>query len=312
MRHPLIPVVLAAAAAGGLAGCDDDPQVAAPANLLAVTQPSSGVQRLVAFNRQTPGTLTRSTDITGLLDTDGMGTDDVIIGMDLRPADDALIALVRNGTAASLYSIDAGTGAATFVCALVTGATPTAVALGAMDGYGVDFNPTALGGNALRVVSSAGQNLRVETRPATVLGTNIAAAGQCATATDSTLNTAAATRTGISAAGYANSVAGATTTTLYYIDTDEATPTATVGDRLTISTDPNGGLVGNVGGPLGVDIAAVNGFEITPSSNLATLAAQVGAETSSRLYNVNLVTGTATELGTVGGGLPITGVTSRP
>lgn len=310
MRNKLISMAFIAVSATGLSGCDDDdPQIAAAADLVAVTQPDLGVQRLVAFNRQTPGTLTQTTDITGL------DTGDIIIGMDLRPADNVLVALTRNGTAASLYSI-ATSGAATFICDLVTGATPTAVALGAMDGYGTDFNPTALAGNALRVVSSAGQNLRVETRPATTLGTNIATAGQCATATDTALNTVtagmSASRTGISAAAYANSVAGAVTTTLYYLDTDEATPTATVGDRLTISTDPNGGLVGNVGGPLGPDITSINGFEITASSNLATLAGQVGADTSSRLYNVNLVSGLATELGTVGGGEPITGLTTRP
>lgn len=311
MRNRMIPLAfVTTAAAAGLAGCDDDPQIAAEANLVAVTQAAAGSQKLVTFSRQTPGTLARSTTITGL------EAGDVVIGLDLRPADGVLVALTRNGTAASLYSLDGASGAATFICDLVTGATPTAVALGATDGYGTDFNPTALAGNALRVVSTAGQNLRVETRPATALATNVAIAGQCATATDTALNTvtggSSAARTGISAAAYANSVSGAATTTLYYLDTDEAAPTATVGDRLAISTDPNGGLVGNVGGPLGPDLAAVNGFEITPSSNLATLAGQVGAETSSRLYSVNLVTGLATELGTVGGGEPIAGLTTRP
>lgn len=311
MRKHLIGMLFIAPLALTLTACDDDPLILASADLLAVTQAATGAQKLVAFNRQTPGTLTQSTLITGtaLVTTNA----DVIIGLDVRPADGALIALGRNGTAARLYTVNPTTGVSTLLCTLVTGAGATAVTLGAADSYGADFNPTALAGNALRVVSSAGQNLRVETRPATALATNIAGANQCATATDATLNTVtagvSATRTGVSAAAYTNSVSGSSATALYYIDS--------AADRLAISTDPNGGLVGNVGGtaiapPLGADITGVNGFEISSSSGAATLVAQVGTATSSTLYNVNLLTGIVTELGTVGGGELIAGVTTRP
>ena len=302
MHKHLIRMLFIAPLALGVAACDDDPLIIASADLLAVTQPAAGTQRLVAFNRQSPGTLSQNTTITGLM----MG--DAIIGLDLRPSDGVLVALARNGTTARLYTLTTG-GAATSVCTLVTGGAATPVALGAADSYAADFNPTALLGNALRVASSTGQNLRVETRPMMALSTNIAGAGQCATATDTTLNTVtagvSATRAGISAAAYTNSVTPVpTSTTLYYIDSDT--------NRLTISTDPNGGLVGNVGGTLGPDITGVNGFEISGTSGAATLVAQVGAATSSTLYNVNLATGVATELGTVGGGELITGLTTRP
>lgn len=306
MRRYLIKMLFVAPLALGLAACEDDPLVSVSDPLLGVTQGATGAQSLVAFNRQTPGTLTLNTPITGGVVTNS----DVIIGLDVRPADGTLIALGRNGTAGRLYSINPSTGVSTLLCALVTGpmGSSVAVALGAADNYGVDFNPTALAGNALRVVSSAGQNLRIETRPGMAIGTNVAVAGQCATATDTALNTStagvAAARNGISAAAYTNSVSGATSTTLYYIDS--------TADRLTISTDPNGGLVGNVGGTLGVDISGINGFEIGGTSGAVTLVAQVGAATVSTVYNVNLATGVATELGTVGGTALIAGVTTRP
>lgn len=310
MLNKLLRSLAIASAAVGVAACDDDKNTTAQADLIAVTQDSPGAQKLVQFRRQSPDSLLKSDVITGLTSADS------IIGMDLRPSDNVLVVLARNSDTneAHLYSINPSTAAATSICTLVTGAAATSVLLGPGDSYGTDFNPTALAGNALRIASSAGQNLRVDTRPATALGTNVAAAGQCATSTDGTLNTVtagvSAPRQGVSAAAYTNSVAGAVTTTLYYIDTDEATPTATVGDRLLISTDPNSGIVGNVGGPLGFDITGVNGFEISSPDNVATLVAQIGS--SSAVFNVNLVTGAATQLGTVGGDKLITALTTRP
>lgn len=310
--HPMQLSALVALSIG-IASCDEnDPRLSADSNLLAITQATSGTQELIAFGRQSPGTITQKTLVTGL------ASGDSIIGLDVRPADNILIILTRNSTTAKLYTVNPSSGVATSICTLVSGATgmSTSVALGASDNYGADFNPTALGGNALRVVSSAGQNLRVETRPGMTLGMNVAGASECATSVDGSLNTVAAgastTRTGISAAAYTNSVAGATATTLYYIDADEAAPTTTIGDRLAISTDPNGGLVGNVGGPLGPDISGINGFEIGGADNIVSLAAQIGSATVSTLFSVNLATGLATELGTIGGGVAVTGLTSKP
>ena len=96
-------------------------------------------------------------------------------------------------------------------------ATDTTNPFTALDGtdFGVDFNPVV---DRLRVVSNTGQNLRINVDSG-------------ATITDGALNTAGATRTGVSAAAYTNSFASACRTTLFYIDT------AT--DRLLTTSDPN-------------------------------------------------------------------------
>lgn len=289
-------MALIASSAAFVTGCIDNDEVAVftPGQLLAVT--SVAPQRLIGFDRLTPGTLTSDRLITGI------GMNENVIGLDIRANDGTLVVLTRNGTTndGRLYSVNSQTGAATLVCILVTGAGPTNVVLGAAN-YGVDFNPSALAGNALRVVSDTMQNLRIETRPATALMTNVAGTGQCATATDTALDTA-----GISAAGYTNSVSGTVNNTnLFYVDS--------VADTLRFSQNPNGGVTTLVGmtGALGVDVGPVNGFNITGSNNaVATLVAPLASATTSSVFNVNLATGVATAMGTLPANTIVVGVTS--
>ena len=131
--------------------------------------------------------------------------------------------------------------------------------------FGFDFNPTV---DRIRIVSDMGQNLRAN--PIT---------GAIA-AIDADLNPGTPA---VSAAAYASNFAGATTTTLYDIDH--------AADKLYKQTPPNDGKLEEVG-PLNVDIAANNGFDIGGQSNMAYGLFTVGSTT--KLYLINLANGTST------------------
>ena len=213
--------------------------------------------QLVRFDSATPGTLTTVGAITGLQ------TGEDVVGMDFRPATGLLYAL---GGTSRLYVVNKTTAAATFVASLSTPLNGTA--------FGVDFNPTV---DRLRIVSNTGQNLRVNPNDG-------------ATLVDGALNPAT---TGVNAAAYTNSFNGATTTTLYDVDTNS--------DQLFIQNPPNAGTLVLVGS-LGVDLQSATGFDISTGTNTAYLvgtgAVGIGSPT---LFTVNLTSGAAAMVGAVGG-----------
>ena len=89
----------------------------------------------------------------------------------------------------------------------------------------------------------------------------------------------------VSGAAYTNSFAGATTTTLFSLDSET--------NMLYTQTPPNDGVLVPVGA-LGVDVTASNGFDIGASSGSAFGLFKVGSTTS--IYTVNLSSGTATKV----------------
>ncbi len=95
---------------------------------------------------------------------------------------------------------------------------------------------------------------------------------------------------------YTNSVAGATTTTLYDIDAGR--------DVLAIQNPPNNGTLVSVGA-LGVDVGDAAGFDISAVDGVAYAAFQVAPSVSSGLYRIDLATGRATLVERIGGGVPI-------
>lgn len=188
----------------------------------------------------------------------GLQTGENVVGIDFRPANNLLYAV---GSTSRLYTINVSSGAATQV------GTGQFTTLLAGTEFGVDFNPVP---DRLRVISNTGQNLRINPNDGTLV-------------VDTPLNPGTPQ---VTAAAYTNSVAGAVNTTLYDIDSGT--------DQLLISTNPNGGVVAPVGA-LGIDISAVNGFDISALDNSAFAIFQpaVGLSTSS-LYRINLSTGAAT------------------
>ncbi len=217
---------------------------------------------LVTLDTATPLNGSAPVTITGLL-----GTNEVVLGIDRRPANGLLYGL---GSSGRIYTLNTTTGAATFA-SLITGATLSGTA------FGVDFNPVP---DRLRVTSNAGQNLRIDvtTGAATI---------------DTPLN---GPTTSIAGSAYTNNIAGATTTALYSL--------SAATDTLYIQNPPNAGTLVAVGS-LGFDTTGVTGFDISGTSGLAFAALTNGDTAESGLYSINLATGAATMLGMFGiGGNP--------
>lgn len=257
----------------GLIACSDrdDPEpapVPTPGDILGLTS----ANRLVTFSRSAPA-LRTAMPITGLQ------SGEVLLGLDIRPGGSTPGEVYSLGSAGRLYTINTTTGAATLKSTLTADATDSTSPFTALDGtdFGVDFNPVP---DRLRVVSNTGQNLRINVDTG-------------ATITDGPLNSGGAARVGVTGAAYTNSFASACRTTLFYLDTTT--------DRLLTTSDPNNGVVSEVGN-LGVDAAAINGFEITTTSDGSNSALAIApAAGIPTLHAVNLTTGAATAIGAISG-----------
>ena len=192
-----------------------------------------------------------------------------LIGVDRRPADNKLYGV---STTNDVYRVDPASGEAVLVSSLTV----------PFDGdtrSGVDFNPQA---DRLRLVSRDGQNLRVNV----TLG---------ATAVDAPLryragDPGAASRPHVTAAAYTNNVPDAPDTKLLEIDGDR--------DVLLLQDPPNDGVLSTVG-PLGVDFGPTGGFDIVTDAGGGE---QGFAASGASLYAIDLTTGAAKVLGTIGDG----------
>jgi len=197
------------------------------------------------------------------------GITGALVGIDLRPADQRIYGLT---TTNEIYTIDAKSGEAVLISSLT-------VPFDGDNRSGIDFNPQA---DRLRLVSTQGQNLRVNVEiGATAVDRSVAyAAG----------DPNAGRRPGITASAYTHSRPGAATTKLFNIDAAH--------DVLAVQDPPNDGVQVTVG-PLGVDFGPLAGFEIVtePSGQDRAYAAS-----GSTLYAIDLGSGAATPLGTIGAG----------
>jgi hypothetical protein len=234
--------------------------------------------RLVSFDRATPGTIRSNVLVTGLQSGENL------VGIDVRPKDGMLYGV---GSTGRLYTLDAATGAATNKSRLVADAADTTEPFTALAGasFGVDFNPMA---DRLRIVSNTGQSLRINVDSG-------------ATTTDGSINGGAA-NTAISASAYTNSFAGTGSTTLYGIDSANST--------LYTQNPPNDGTLAKPV-PLGVAIGAANGFDIDARTNMGYMVATVGG--ARNLYGVNLAASSApaTLIGALGVTEDIRGIALR-
>ncbi|ADB32971.1 conserved hypothetical protein [Kribbella flavida DSM 17836] len=207
----------------------------------------------------------------------GLRHGDHLVGIDTRPATKELYALGKSG---QLYKVNGRTGQATAVGTPAAGAVGTAV--------GFDFNPTV---DRIRVVTESGRNLRLHPDTGAVA------------AVDGGLAYAAGTSTPrVAAAAYTDSFAGATSTGLYGLDAgkDTLVTQGTLPGR-TPAVSPNTGQLFTVG-RLGLDISAVNGFDIAGRARTAgrydardysAIAAvrTTGLRAGSKLVRVDLRTG---------------------
>lgn len=238
----------------------------------------TNANRLIRFNSATPSLLTASQPISGL------PTGETLLGLDFRPATGQLYAL---GSGNRLYTLDPVSGAAT-----VVGSQPLTQTLSGA-AFGFDFNPMP---DRIRVVSDAEQNLRLHPVTGAVAGID---ASLAYTTTDPN----AAANPTIVAAAYTNNISGSMMTTLYGID---ATLDLLVRQGgLNGSPSPNTGLLATVGA-LGVDATALTGFDIAPSG--VAYAAFTPGSGASNFYQIDLTTGQARLLGTIGSTESVIGV----
>lgn len=234
-------------------------------------------QTLVTFDSSATGTLLTGVAISGL------ASNEVIRGIDVRPATGELYAL---GSQSNLYRINAATGVAT----QVGGAFSTP-----LNGsqFGFDFNPTV---DRIRVTSDADQNLRLN--PITG-GVAFVDGNLAYNAGDSGFGM----NPNIVASAYTNNFAGATTTTLYNVDS--------LRDALVIQNPPNNGGLITVGF-LGTDVTDMAGFDISGATGIAYMSIRDASLARSTFWTVNLATGQASMIGEIGGGAILTAMTVVP
>ncbi len=248
-----------AAATVGLLGA---PGAASAEQIIGLTT----ANQLVIFDSATPGTSSAAVGITGL------AAGESLLGIDLRPATGAIYGL---GSAGNLYTLNTSTGSATFVSLLSADASDATSPYAGLSGtaFGIDFNPVV---DRLRIVSTSGQNLRV----------NVSTG---ATLTDGALNVPAGGQApGVAAVAYSNNDNNpATSTTLF--DIGSAT------DALYTQNPPNDGTLVLLGA-LGVNTTDVAGFDISGATG-AAFASLTSPNGSSGLYGINLATGAASLIG---------------
>jgi hypothetical protein len=260
---------------------------------------------LVRFNTSTPGTQT-SVPITvlvaGVPTAFGTATGETLVGIAYRPQTGQLFGLGVNATGTgTLYRIDPQTGSATPIGApgSINPVTPAQGAPGtplpnpatAGVGFGFAFNPAV---DLIRVITTAGQSFVINQNTGVVL------------VNSPNINGAT---TSVDSVAYTNAfgqVAGGPTT-LYVLDA--------ASDALYIANPGTGTatrIAGVTTGGATLNFSSATGFEVppgatTPTPNGSPVAAGVGYATltvgaTTSLYSINLLTGVATNLGTVPAG----------
>jgi hypothetical protein len=239
---------------------------------------------LVSWDSAAPGTILSGTPMA----ISGGGEVETLQGIDSRPATGGLVGL---GVSGRPYSISptggpVGQGLATVL------PFPFGITLSGSN-VGFDFNPTI---DQIRVVTNTDQNFRIGGAGGLAgIDTNLAYASG-----DPNFGT----NPNVTHEAYTNNFQGATTTTLYGIDTAldvlviqggvNGTPSADLGQLTTV-----GSLGINVAGDGGFDIVTVSG------SDIAYAALRPVGSSVSNFYSINLDTGAATLIGEIGEGINI-------
>lgn len=236
---------------------------------------------LISFDSQNPGV------IRSQLTPSAVGTGQVLMGMDFRPATGELYALGFNiaTNEAQLYTLNTTTGVATAVGAVST--------LNLSGNVGFDFNPTV---DRIRIISTNDSNYRLHPTTGAIAATD----GNLAYASgDPNFGANPAVGSG----AYTNSYNGTTTTQLF--NYDEAL------NILALQNPPNNGTLTTVGSSgIGVNSSDPTVdldifYDHTTNTNMAYLAANVSTSTFDGFYTLNTATGTATLIGGIGNGVGV-------
>jgi hypothetical protein len=252
--------------------------------------------RLISFNAGQPRKILSTKPLTGLQ------PGEAVLGIDYRVHRGILYAL---GSTGRLYTIDVDAGAVKQV-----GQGTFAVALTGSE-FGFDFNPTV---DRIRVASDSGQNLRLHPDSGAVVDGNAAAPG---VQIDGALAYApgdrnAGQKPSIAAAAYTYNKVDEKITTNFAID-GKLDVLVMQGSRegRTPVISPNTGQLFTVGS-LGVGESARVTFDIADVTNAAFAAFTKSGASASRFYLIDLETGRATFLGTIGVAEPVRGIAVEP
>jgi hypothetical protein len=216
-----------------------------------------------------------------------------------------LYALAKGAIGARLYTVDTGSGQVTPV-----GSAPLAVALEGTE-FGVDFNPTV---DRIRAVGNGGQNLRVHPDTGAVVDAD---PNQPGLQVDARLAYAAGDVNAgrapvVVAAGYTYNKVNEKITTNYAIDAGAGTLVFQGSkEGATPVVSPNTGQLTTVG-KLGLAPFERAAFDIADTTGAAFLAVTAPGARDSTFHLVNLDTGAATFMGTIGGGEPVRGISFEP
>ena len=261
---------------------------------------------LISFRAGQPGVILSRKAIVGL------PPGEHISGIDFRPSNGKLYAL---SSAMRLYTLDTASGIATPV-----GTGPMAVRLTGTE-FGFDFNPVV---DRIRLVSDKGENLRLHPDTGAVVDAD---PGRPGVQIDVPLRYDEEDENGgrlprISGAAYSNSgVADAKVTTNFAIDAGLGV-LVTQGTREGTSpafapATPNTGRLFTVG-PLGVQPDGPVSFDIARGAASGSRTGTAFAafiplgRNATTLYQINLQTGKATDLGVIDRGEPVTGIAIQP
>jgi hypothetical protein len=258
------------------------------ASLLAATpvraQPAVGLlpgNSLLLFDTGAPATTTA-------LPVTGLGPSETLTGIDQRPNTLGLYGMTvatssANNSKVKIYELDPASGQATLV-----GETSSPLPGAGDIAGGFDFNPNVDRLRYMNVFNN--ENARFNPNTGGLAG-------------DDTDLTPPATTTSIGAA-YDRNVKSAEATTLYEIDAyDSALAIQGAFDGIGPAGSPNGGKVTDLG-PLGfvVKPLADGGFDINRAGT-AYAGLTSNADGLTRLYTIDLASGTATAAGLIGSGL---------
>ena len=255
--------------------------------------PGTGIFLLTDDNRLASVCDTLPSQASPPISAINLAVGDVLVAIDVRPLNQELYGLARNGTTGTfqLYHLSPATGVATAVGPANTLSDSSGAPLPtAASRFGMDFSPVA---DRLRVVTSSGLNFRINPNTGGCVDGD---AGSPGTNPDTAINGGTSTLDEIA---YTNNVPYSASTTLYSIDA------AT--DAIYLQSNPNGGLqtsqvLVTMNGGIPVNFSAARGFDLAapspagPASGTAYVVLTLGATTG--LYRIDLTTGAATLVGT--------------
>ncbi len=285
-------VALAVAAVSGCTHLNEPRPNAANESLLALT---------------TDGTLirvhaTHPWEVRAAMPLRGLPVGEKLVGMDFRVAKGVLYALGRTG---QLYTIDVNTAELKPL-----GQGRLQVPLRGMR-FGVDFNPAL---DRIRVVSDQGMNLRLHPDTGAMIDFDPVAPGVQADPSlryaDGDVQHGNAPQ--VVAAAYTYNLKNEKLTTNYAIDQRLGT-LVIQGSKEGVEPveSPNLGVLRTVG-ELGTGPLVEAAFDIADVGNTPLAALRTEADNRTRLYRIDLSTGKATLLGTVGAGKALVGVAVEP